>query len=1104
MPRNPNDVPCIFVSHPRQIIEIERSLAGAQRVAIDTEVPIDGPRKHLLRVMSIAVREADGNEQAFVVDARDVDPTLLAPVLTGVTADAWNANFDARVIDAAVWESADTTPGLRWWDAQIADALIHQGRSGFTWFHGLAWATGHYLGIEAEGKGTIQLSYTAYDDLTDDQVAYAAADAVETLWVSGAIRAEIEAAGLDEICEIELTARPLLDRMERTGLPFDADGWRTELEAMAQRHRSTLGQLAVLTGGGQGTLFDDVIEPSWNPASERQVRDALNEWSEAEVHSWTEHRHGKARPLNDLDSVTAGVLRSIGGELCETLLEFRSLAKILGTYGDSILDHLDDDGRMRPQYLQVVGTNTGRLASRNPNAQNFTPLMKPFVRPAQDDRVFVHADLSQAELRFLAQVADDKPLRAAFARGDDVHVTTAATMFGFDRDELKRDDPDRLKHLRQIAKALNFGIAYGTGAAALSRSLTSEGSATTVDEAKELLAQYRRTYPGTAAWAEARIAEIQQERENTVTIDWPLTMRLARGFPAVRDIRRHFRRTENRWPSAAEIAERHPDANRADAASDDTAQAAFDLQSEVEWLLAYSAPVALLADGTPFTFASRTLAGRRQQFNLHLDRLLLSVVVEAVADPAPAMAKIRRRFEADHETDLWPNNTAPPENEIAKHFEERVLRLQYVDVIVDELGADIAETRLRRAARERVSVMVNAWRNAPIQGGVADIMLASYGDLDVRLAAHPSAVPVQTVHDSVVVECSLADADAVAESVRLSLEEASLRFCPDVAPKADVDIRRSLAEADIIRVHVPGSATTPAPALEPTPAPESHLPRDVPSAEPMAGQKLERADRATVQALLEADRDVHFYGLGDLGDTFWNRSTWWVRDGVAIGDVGLSDDPADRTVYGINTGDKAAALELWADVDHLLPDSYWATGVIGFPDRLAEAGRHIETDLGHHTKMLLTDRLAPALTLAMNSENDGPEARSLTDADLPAIAKLHEDNPVISTFFTPALLAVGPFFGVFEGDDLVAMAGVHVCDHAFSVAAVGGVLTSSRHRSRGLARITTSAVAAALVEIGIQTIGLNVKTSNVAARSLYPKLGFTDIHFYQEAFVRRS
>ncbi|MEZ5341416.1 MAG: hypothetical protein R2706_08200 [Acidimicrobiales bacterium] len=94
------------------------------------------------------------------------------------------------------------------------------------WFHGLAWATSHYLGLEAEGKGTVQLSYTADDDLTDEQIAYAAADAVETLWVSDAIRAELARSGLEQICAIELAARPFLDQMERSGLPFDWAGWQ--------------------------------------------------------------------------------------------------------------------------------------------------------------------------------------------------------------------------------------------------------------------------------------------------------------------------------------------------------------------------------------------------------------------------------------------------------------------------------------------------------------------------------------------------------------------------------------------------------------------------------------------------------------------------------------------------------------------------------------------------------------------------------------------------------------------------------------------------------------------------------------------------------------
>ncbi len=793
MTRNPSEVPCTFVNDSAQLGELQRAFDNAERVAIDTEVPIDGPKAGEMRVMSVAVRSTTGDERAFVVDARDLDATLLGPLLEKVTADAWNANFDARVVDAAVWNSTDTTPGLVWWDAQLADALIHQGRSGVTWFHGLAWATEHYLGLQAEGKGTIQLSYTAFDDLSDDQISYAAADAVETLWVADAIRVELAEAELEEICEIELAARPFLDQMERSGLPFDWEGWQAELKTIEQNKRDIIGHLAALTGGGQGTLFDDVVEPTWNPASDQQVRHALNQWSNDQVLAWTKLRHGQARELSNLDSVTATVLREIGGDLSEALLEFRNYAKTLSTYGESIREHMHDDGRLRPQYLQVVGTNTGRLASRNPNAQNLTPRMKPFFRSPSQDRVFVHADLSQAELRYLAQVADDTPLRAAFARGDDVHISTAASMFGFDPVELKAEDPGRLKHLRQIAKALNFGIAYGSGASALARTLSAEGSPTTKDEAAELLAKYRKTYPGTAAWAEARIAEIRDLRGETSGIDWNLTITLAQGFAEVAAIRRSFRKTRNRWPSASEITELHSQH-----------QQRPELLDHVTWLLKYSAPVALVGDGEPFTFASRTLAGRRQQFNLHLDRLFLNAAIEAARTESPDLVGVRTRFEHEHSlvlhslSGLSSAGEPPTDAELAKQFEDRSLRRRYLETIATDLGDSVAHGFLAKAARERVSVMVNAWRNAPIQGGVADIMLAGYADLHRRLRQFPTAVPVQTVHDSVVIECDRIDAPQLAKEVREALELASLRFCPDVVPKADVDIRTSLAEADVI------------------------------------------------------------------------------------------------------------------------------------------------------------------------------------------------------------------------------------------------------------------------------------------------------------------
>ena len=787
-PRSADEVACRLIADVAELPVLGQALGGAERVAIDTEVPISGPAKGRLRVMSVATRAPGGLEESFVVDARDVDPTRLADLLTGVVADGWNADFDARVLDRAVWGSGDTTGGLQWWDAQLADALLHQGRSGFTWYHGLAWATAHYLGIEAEGKGTIQVSYTATDDLTPAQVRYAAADAVHTLWVGDELRRLLTGAGLDLVSDIEMAARPFLDQMERTGLPFDWDGWRAELDTIERHRREVVDRLAALTGGGQGTLFDDVTEPSWNPASDRQVKEALNRHATDEVLAWTAIRHGSARLLADGDSVSAGVLREIGGPLSRAILEFRNDAKILTTYGDSIGDHLHPDGRLHPQYLQVVGTNTGRLDSRNPNAQNLTPRMLPFVRPPEPDRVFVHADLSQAELRVLAQVGEDDALRRAFARGDDVHLTTAATMFGFDPAELGRTDPERRAHLRQVAKALNFGIAYGSGAAALSRTLTAEGTPTTVDEATELLARYRATYPGTAAWAEARIAEIRDIAADVGRIDWRATVRLARGHGVITPIRRELRRAHERWPTTDEILLAHPQRDEL---------GRQELLDQVAWVLAHPAPVALGRDGRPFTFSSRTVAGRRQQFNLHLDRLFLLVVADAVRSTEPALVEVRQRFGHHHDLDLAAGGELTA-GQIERLFEHRPLRLAYVEEVARAIGTAATDARLRTAAQERVNVMVNAWRNAPIQGTVADIMLLAYADLHRRLRRYPEAWPVQTVHDSIVVECRRVDGPVLAREIRQAMEEASLRLCPDVVPRADVDLRTSLSDGDVL------------------------------------------------------------------------------------------------------------------------------------------------------------------------------------------------------------------------------------------------------------------------------------------------------------------
>ena len=788
-----DDIPVTLVD-TTSLNDFEVAIDSSISTAIDTETAYTaqafvGPNAApgALRAISAATRNSDGLEQAWVVDVMTLDRLAIASILSGVSADAWNADFDARVLDRDLFEPArknnQAVSSISWWDAQLADALLYQGRTGFSFYHGLAWATEWYLGLSAEGKGTTQLSYNEVDPLSNEQVLYAAADAVETLWVADEIRTRVELAGLSEVCRLEQKARPFLDHMERTGLPFDWPGWEQRLGQMEERRTQVSSDLAGLTGGGQATLFGETLEPSWNPGSERQAKDALNKWSAEEIHAWSMAKFGEARDLLPTDPLTATVLSEIGGSICSSLLEYRELTKVLSTYGESIKEHIDDFGRMHSEYLQVVGTNTGRLASRRPNAQNFSPKMKEHIKPSDPNRVFVYSDLSQAELRFATQVAGDQNLRNAFIAGEDIHSSTAERMFGVNMTLLSESEPSIFNEYRDKAKRINFGIVYGQRGGGLARSLSQAGVETNDEEGRVLLEQYLNAYPQIASWVNDRDNFVDQLATSHDEIDWPLTLLLHKTWPLVRQAVRQHRDEHRNWPRAEEVLAR--------LGSPWTIE-------EVAWSLSFEASVVIDSEGEVFGFNSLTESGRRQQFTFHTEGILEQAAKTIIGSPKDGPRLVREQISDRYNLELRNAGQPLSSVEITKILEDRKIRRAVIEQVEQTMGQEAMNLLLNRSLETRISQMANAYRNAPIQGGVADIMLEAYGLLHNRLAPFDRALGVQTVHDSVVVECNRNEALTVASVVKNSMEEAMQIWCPDIPAQADTDIRHSLSDHDII------------------------------------------------------------------------------------------------------------------------------------------------------------------------------------------------------------------------------------------------------------------------------------------------------------------
>ena len=171
------------------------------------------------------------------------------------------------------------------------------------------------------------------------------------------------------------------------------------------------------------------------------------------------------------------------------LLNYRSLAKLKGTYTDKLPLLINPKtGRVHTNYAQAVAV-TGRLSSNEPNLQNIPirtaegrRVREAFV--ARSDYLLASADYSQIELRIMAHLSGDEALIEAFTSGQDVHRATAAEVFGLLPEAVSSEQ-------RRYAKVINFGLIYGMSAYGLAKNL-----AISPADAKAYIDRYFARYPG--------------------------------------------------------------------------------------------------------------------------------------------------------------------------------------------------------------------------------------------------------------------------------------------------------------------------------------------------------------------------------------------------------------------------------------------------------------------------------------------------------------------------------------------------------------------------------------------------------------------------------
>ena len=472
-----------------QVIDSEEALealieklTGAGAIAFDTETTGTDPMRVKLVGLALAIapgegyyvplgHETDERQLSWETVRGRLEPFLKNPDLPKY---AHNAGYDILVLA----QHGLQVQGLAF-DTMLAEWVLDPASRNLG-LKNLALAR---LGLEMtpikELIGSGKSQRTMAQVPVSRAAPYAAADAYATYALVKSLEAELRERELWPLFnEVEMPLVPVLVDMERAGIELDVD-YLQEMSAMLTR------RLSELTG-----QIQQMVGHPFNIRSTQQLSDALFVTLKLPAKGIRKTKSGHY-------STAADVLEKLRGrhQVIDLLLEQRELEKLNSTYVETLPQLVNPDtGRLHTSFMQT-GTVTGRLSSRNPNLQNIPirteqgrQIRRAFV--AQKGWLLLGADYSQVELRVLAHISQDPGLLEAFRRGEDIHSTTAAAVYGVPLDEVSYE-------MRRVAKTTNFALVYGSSAYGLAQQ-TGLGR----DEAAQFMQDYFARFPGVQAYIE--------------------------------------------------------------------------------------------------------------------------------------------------------------------------------------------------------------------------------------------------------------------------------------------------------------------------------------------------------------------------------------------------------------------------------------------------------------------------------------------------------------------------------------------------------------------------------------------------------------------------
>ncbi len=416
-------------------------------------------------------------------------PELLTRFMEGKRAGGHNVKFDNVFLRAQTG-----TKIVADWDTMLMHYLTDENSK-----HGLKGLAWEEFGIRDYEKKLVQVYLNNRNDEYskvpfEDLAQYGCWDVAVTLGLKRRLQPRLEKDGMMEwpYNRIIMPINEVFTKMQLHGIKVDIP-YLQQCQAIYQAHLEKLRyEAGVLVG-----------KPDINLNSPIQVAVVLYDQLKLPM---SQSRKVKPR------STSAEAVYHLRGKhpFVTMLMKYRSIAKLLSSYIDNMIDFADVNGYIHPDFL-IHGTEMGRISLRDPAAQTIPrpgnpkdPKYDPFedgavIRGsviASLGHVLTITDFSQAELRVLGALANETFLIDAYKNGRDIHSEVALAMFG----------PNYTKEERVMCKMFNFAYVYGGNEHSFA-----EDAGLPIKTAIEFVRRYDATMPRAKQWKGQQLATLKRD-----------------------------------------------------------------------------------------------------------------------------------------------------------------------------------------------------------------------------------------------------------------------------------------------------------------------------------------------------------------------------------------------------------------------------------------------------------------------------------------------------------------------------------------------------------------------------------------------------------------